>query len=158
MGRKVETVVAPAFCGRDANKIFVITELPAVQAEKWGWRMFLCVKGTAGFVDDAVARLGMIGVAIRGINTFLAAAVDFSVLEPLLDELFTCVRMIRDPAKLDVITEFKPLMDLEEPVTVGWLRSEVLRVHTGFSFVEVLPRLLSWVREGTSQTQDSLTG
>lgn len=144
--RKQETVIVPADWGeRDAGKMFEITEKPAVEAEKWGWRMFLTLKGVDGYIPDDVARLGMVGVAIRGLNTFLAAPVRFEDLEPLLDDLLTCVKRVRDERHPDVAT---PMMsdDIEEVRTVGWLRSEVLRVHTGFSFADALSTLTSTIQ------------
>lgn len=142
MGRRVEQIVVPAWGGRDDGKTFQLTEQDAVAAEKWGWRMYLATKGTAGNIPDEVAQLGMVGVAIRGINAFLAAPMRFDELEPLLDELLACVRIIRDPRHPDVATAITP-GDIEEIKTVAWLRSEVLRVHTGFSFADALSSLIS---------------
>lgn len=135
--RKVETVVVPAWGTRDDGRVFTITEMPAAQAEKWAWRMFVALKGTSGEVSKELAQLGMVGVAIAGLNAFLQAPVAFGEIEPLLDEMFTCVRIVRDPNHPDKAT---PLIDgdIEEVQTRGWLRSEVLRVHTGFSIAEAI--------------------
>lgn len=152
-GRKTETVVVPAaWGGRDAGKMFRITEWPAARSEKWAWRLFFVVKGTTGEIPADVARLGMVGVAIRGINAVLAADVDFAKLEPLLDEMFTCVQMIRDQRAVNkatgelVATDIVSADDIEEVQTRGWLRSEVLRVHTNFSCADALWTLISAIK------------
>jgi hypothetical protein len=156
MPRRVENVVVPEeWGGRDAGKIFRITEMPALQAEKWSWRLALALKGTRGEIPDETARFGMVGVAVRGINAVLAADVDFGKIEPLLDEMLACLARVRDPRHPDVATALLP-DDFEEVRTLGWLRSEVLRVHTGFSAADALFRLISaWTAPSTSE--DSTT-
>lgn len=149
-GLKVERLPPPT-TGRDQGKVFVVHEWPAIRAEKWGWRMVCALKGTAGYIpldiEENIAQHGMVGVAIRGLNAFLQAPVRFEDIEPLLDEMLTCVRMVRDPARPDIETELVPEMDITDVKTLGWLRGEVLRVHTGFSLAEALLRLTSAIKE-----------
>lgn len=139
--RKVETVVVPRWGTRDDGKTFILTEMFASKAEKWAWRLFLAVKGTTASVPEEIAALGMVAVAIRGLNSFLAADVKFELIEPLLDEMFECVKMIRDPRYPDVATALAD-DDIEEVQTRAWLRSEVLRLHTNFSLVDAA---LEWI-------------
>lgn len=142
--RKSETVVVPKWPGnRDTGKMFVITEMPAAQAEKWALRAFLALKSSGERIPDNVAGLGMVGVMIIGLNVFLQANVDFDKLEPLMDEMFSCVRIIRDPRHPDVVTDLASDDDIEDVATRAWLRSEVLRIHTGFSPAEALSGLIS---------------
>jgi hypothetical protein len=140
MARKKIIVTVPAEYGRDSGKHFRIEEFDAVRAEKWAWRLFLAVKGTEGAVPTDIAPLGMIAVAIHGINAFLASDVDWSKLEPLLDEMLECVTIARDVKTADhdgVLIGHKVLVgDIEEPATATWLRSEVVRLHTNFSFID----------------------
>lgn len=148
--RKSEIVTVPSeWGGRDANKHFLITEWDAFRAEKWAWRAFIMLKGTTAQIPLDVARLGMVGVAIRAINAVLAADVDENRLLPLLDEMMTCVQRVRDPGVKDRTTG-KPIAtplvgqdDVEEIRTVGWLRSEVARLHVNFSPAEALSELIS---------------
>lgn len=145
--RKTEVVHAPDWCGRDAGKIYVITEMSAVAAEKWAIGMFLVLKGTAMQIPPEIERFGMIAVARAGINAFLASDVDRTKLEPLLDQMLTCIKRVRDPRAPEVVTPLRlELDDVEEVATLGWLRSEVLRVHTGFPVAESLSRLISAIR------------
>lgn len=153
MPRKEENVVVPEWGGRDAGKIFKITEKLAIDAEKWAWRMVVALKGTSGHIPtEAVERLGIVGISVIGLNAFLAAAVDFRELSPLLDELLDCVTIIRDQRHVGTATPLMP-DDIEEIRTVAWLRSEVLRVHTGFSPADGLLSLVSMIRASAdSQT------
>lgn len=144
---KQETVVVPAeWGGRDAGKHFQITEMPATKAEKWGMRAILLLRGSGERMPDNVQGLGMIGVAILGINVFLRGEMSFTNLEPLLDEMMTCVKLIRDPRHPSVATEIVSDSDIEEVQTRLWLRSEVLRLHTGFSPADALSKLLDGIR------------
>lgn len=141
-GLKIEDVVVPKWGGRDESKKFRITEMSAYRAEKWAFRMFLAMKGTGGRIPEGAEKLGMVGVAIAGLNAFLAAPVSFAEIEPLLDEMLTCVQMIRDHKHPDIPTDLRD-GDILDVRTLGWLRSEVLRVHTGFSAADAFSKLIS---------------
>lgn len=142
-GRKVEDVTVPAEWGaRDKGKVYRITEASAAQAEKWGYRLVIALKGTTAAIPESIAPLGLIAVAIRGFNSFLAADVDFAKLEPLLDEMMSCVQIIRDRSVPYMASPLISDDDIEEVKTIMWLRSEVLRIHTNFSLVEAA---LTWV-------------
>jgi hypothetical protein len=147
--RKTENVTVPQdWGGRDAGKVFQVTEAPATQAEKWAWKSIIALKGTSAQIPESLAPLGMVAVAIRGINSFIASDVPFERIEPLLDELMTCVKIVRDPGARDrmtglpVATDLVSADDIEEVRTVAWLRSEVLRIHTNFSFLDAVS---AWV-------------
>lgn len=162
-GRKREVVTIPAeWGGRDAGKHFLITEAPAMQAEKWAWKLWIAVKGTSASIPESIAPLGMIAVAIRGINSFLAADVEFEKLEPLLDEIMTCVQIVRDPNTPDPVLPGVPLAtklmtdDIQEPRTITWLRGEVVRVHTNFSFIDAMTAWMTMVAD-LKATWDSAT-
>lgn len=162
MGRKSEIVRVPIadWSGRDGGKVFKLTEWPAARAEKWALRLFLALKGTTAQVPETLAPYGMVAVAIRGINSFLASDADWSKLEPLLDEMMECVQIVRDPFATDVTGSpvATPIVsddDIEEVRTRGWLRSEVLRIHTNFSLVEALLEWLATLKQPPSP--ESLT-
>ena len=141
--RKVEDVVVPAWGGRDIGKTFRITEMDAISAEKWAWRFFIVIKGTSGQLPANLEQLGMVAVAIAGVNALLAADVDWTLAEPRLDELIECVRIIRDPRHPDIATDLTGIgNEISEPRTVAWLRSEVIRVHTDFSPADALLSLV----------------
>jgi hypothetical protein len=142
------SVVVAAF-GRDTGKTFLLTEQPAIIAEKWALRFFLALKGTGAVIDDRVMEMGYVAVAVRGINSFLAADVDFAKIEPLLDEMLGCVQIIRDKSRPEVATPLVPMADIMEVRTLIWLRGEVLSLHAGFSVTASLSALLDFLRSKT---------
>ncbi len=144
MSRKVATVVVPHFDGtnnRDEGKVFQITEWPAAVAEKWGIKIMLAYNRSGGAIPMDVRGIGMEGIAILGINTFLRGNVVSDEVIPLLDELLTCVKVIRDKRFPEVATDFDD-DDTEEVVTRLWLRGEVLSLHINFSVLDALTSLL----------------
>lgn len=139
---KVVMVPKDPVWGRDQGKALLITEMPAAKAEKWAMRMFLALKGSDSQIPLDLKDLGMVGVAIVGFNVILRANVKFEELEPLLDEMLTCVQAIPDHNNAN---HTRPLLpgEIEEVKTLGWLRSEILELHTGFSVADSLSTLIS---------------
>jgi hypothetical protein len=74
--------------------------------------------------------MGIIGMLAVGIHRLAGAS--FADLEPLLDEMLTCVQIMPTPERPDVIRALMP-DDIEEVKTLTTLRMEVFRLHTGFS-------------------------
>lgn len=162
-GIKIEYVTVPnTWGGRDAGKVFCIREADAADAEKWALRVVLLLKGTTAQIPESLAPLGMIAVAIRGINSLLGADVDSERLIVLLDELLDCVTFVRDPSVRDGSGGLiaSPLVaksgDIMEVRTRLWLRSEVLRIHTNFSLLDAA---MAWLATAGSKTspEDSST-
>jgi hypothetical protein len=122
--------------GRDKGKVFVLTEKPAIQADKWGIRALLALSKSGVPIPQEFMEMGIIGVLAVGIHRL--AGVSFADLEPLLDELLTCVEIMPTPARPDVIRALLP-DDIEEVKTLQTLRMEVFRLHTGFSLPAKAP-------------------
>ena len=127
---------------RDVGKRFLITEMPAAQAEKWALRALLMLKGSGERIPHNVHGLGMVGVAILGFNIFLTGQIKAEDLMPLMDEMMSCVQIVRDPKHPDVASPLISDDDIQEVKTRLWLRSEVLRIHTNFSPAEALSKLI----------------
>lgn len=145
-GLKTEIVTVPRWeSGRDGGKMFLLTEMDAVRAEKWAMRALLLLRGSDQRVPDSVAGVGWERIAIIGINVFLSGSIKFGELEPLMDEMFECVQIIRDPKNIEHATPIVSATDIVDVRTRLWLRSEVLRMHTGFSPAVALSRLMEAV-------------
>lgn len=133
--RRLQTVTI-SLPGRDNGKSFLITEMSAFAAEKWAMRaLILLVNSGLELGDDEVAA-GMAGVAAvieRGGFVFKGRGLAFYELEPLLEEMLGCVQIV-EPKITRSLTED----DVEEVATLLFLRSEVLKLHTGFSLAERL--------------------
>lgn len=129
--------------GRDKGKVFLLTEMSAMKAEKWAARALLIAVQSGADIGNV--RAGMAGVAVMGISAVLG--VKFGDVEPLLDEMLTCVQ-IKEPAITRAFTED----DIEEVMTIIKLREEVLTLHLGFSTADALSAWMKRAGETTSST------
>lgn len=161
--RKVETVRVPAGFGRDSEnggKVFLITEWPAERAEEWALRMLLAYNRGGGQVPVEAISGGMEAIFWLGVNTFLRGQMQSDEVIPILNELFECVKIIRDPnakgPQGPIATDLLPgADDIEEVKTRLWLRSEVLRVHTNFSVADLVSTLILGVMNHSKETSST---
>lgn len=139
MARKTKLVTISGNAdNRDNGKTFVVTEMPAVQAEKWAFRALTAMGRNGMDVPDDALDAGVAGLLAVGVSKFLGMG--FADAEVLLDEMFACVQFLPDPARPEVV---RALIDddTEEVSTRFRLRSEVLELHTGFSGGAILSTL-----------------
>ena len=127
---------------RDKGKTFLLTEMPSFQAEKWAARAFLALIESGVKIPDAVAAGGMEALmsedAITAVFSSLLGGlgkIRWELLEPLLDEMMTCVRIIPDSIKNPDFSRAinQSAGDIEEVSTLLKLRGALLKLHTGFS-------------------------
>lgn len=132
--------------GRDNGKVFRITEMPAMKAEKWAMRALLAVGKSGVDIPDNVAGGGVAGLAAVGLKALMS--IPWELAEPLLDEMMQCIQYLPDPNAPERV---RPLIDddIEEVKTRLTLRNEVFQLHTGFS----LPGASSKSAAGVSGTQ-----
>ena len=116
--------------GRDKGKVFVLTEKSAIEADKWGIRALLALSKSGVPIPPEFMDMGIIGVLAVGVHRLAGAS--FGDLEPLLDEMLTCIEIMPTPERPDIIRKLLP-DDIEEVKTLQTLRMEVFRLHTGFS-------------------------
>jgi hypothetical protein len=145
MARKVLTVTIPHE-GRDKGKVFIVTEMPATQAEKWAARAFFAIAKSDVEIPDDISGTGMAGIAALGIRAF--GKMDFNDAEPLLDEMFQCIKIMPDPMKPEVV---RGLIedDIEEVRTRYELRKETIKLHINFSIPAVVQKLASQPAAGS---------
>jgi hypothetical protein len=120
--------------GRDAGKVFRLTEMSATRAEDWGMRAVMAMTRAGNGLEDGILSLGMAAVARVGIKAFFS--MQFVEAKPLMDELMACVQIKPDRSKpffRDLIED-----DIEDPMTRLRLKSDVLELHTGFSVAAAL--------------------
>ena len=118
---------------RDKGKRFLITEMPALRAEKWAARAMLALTKSGQDVDH-IKGGGMAALAVAGLKAL--QHLDFADAEPLMDEMMECVQIIPDPKHPETA---RPLVqygaegdDIEEIDTRVELRTRIFRLHTGF--------------------------
>ena len=140
--------------GRDFDKMFLLTEMPAVQAEKWAGRALLALLKSGVELPEDVAKAGLAGIASVGIKAF--GSIEWGLAEPLLDEMMNCVQVIpnkRDKRVVRALFE----EDIEEVTTLLALRKEVLELHLGFSLAAKLSTSRTSAATETSGSSDTST-
>jgi hypothetical protein len=143
--RKTETVVIDQ-PGRDHGKTFVLHEMSAFQAESWAMRALLAVGAGNVQVPSPPPNSGIAGLLELGLRSIFNLPYDQA--RPLLEEMLGCVHYLPDPAKPDTERALdKAHDDIEEASTISFLRSEVFRLHTGFSLAGALSTLVSGVMQ-----------
>jgi hypothetical protein len=129
MPRKVINVTI-ADDGRDKGKVFQITEADAIRADKWGIRAMLALNKSGADIPDEIMKMGIVGILVIGIHKLRGVA--WSDLEPLLDEMMACVRILPTPSVPNVVRDLYS-DDIEEIATLSVLRKETFQLHMGFS-------------------------
>lgn len=134
MARQQIEVVVSDPASRDVGRRYVVTEMPASQAEKFAVRCFLALARSGKEIPEDVQAAGMAGLAIVGFN--MLAGLDFGEASVLMDEMMTCVQYQYDPSNAAAL---RPLneVDIEDVATRVRLRSEIFTLHTGFSLPDV---------------------
>lgn len=133
MARKSATITID-LPGRDIGKVFLLTEMSAMKAEKWAARALLVLARSNMQIPEGITSAGMAGIAVIGIHAL--AGVEFAQAEPLLDEMLQCVEFIPDAAR-PMVKRHLMEDDIEEVRTYVRLREEVLSLHVGFSIGEL---------------------
>ena len=116
--------------GRDQGKVFIVTEMPAIQGEQWASQLLsLILKSGVNIPDLPEADSGMAGLASLGD----AAAPLLAVLhDPSLDAWWGCVKYEHKPNLPPQAIMQGDACQIEEIRTIQTLRIEVLKLHTGF--------------------------
>lgn len=152
MARKELTITITAE-GRDQGKVFHLVEMPAMQAERWATRALLALAKSGVEIPEDIARSGLAGVASLGMKAF--AGLNYYDAEPLLAEMLTCVSIIPDPSKPNVMRKDIE-SDIEEIATLIKLRAEVFSLHVAFSQLAITSQLTSMTskpgRKGSRNT------
>lgn len=130
-GARKQVLVTIDADNRDKGKSFIITELPAMQAERW-FRRVLAYLSRLGVALPAMA--GMTGMAsMAGFSPMqMYAWIDD---EDLMREVMSCVKVRPEGVET---TRGLVATDTEEPATIILLRMEVLALHVGFSVAVAL--------------------
>lgn len=122
--------------GRDKGKVFVIREMPAMQATEWFDRAMQFVARSGIDVPPDIFEHGPAGFAVIGIGAAMSAVgrAAYPDVKPLLEELMGCVVSLRSPnTAVDITMPAAIMGQIEEVATILQLREEVLSLHLGFS-------------------------
>lgn len=128
MARKTLTVQIDAE-GRDLGKMFLITEMPAAKVEKWAIRALLAIGRNGVSLPEGIEKMGFSALVSYGLN--LITQLPFEEAEYLLDEMFTCVQIVPDPTKPQIVRGLTG-DDIEEVSTRVTLRKATFGLHSDF--------------------------
>jgi hypothetical protein len=131
---------------RDAGKVYRLTEMPALKAERWARHAVSACNRTDLNVTDETARLGMLGFYLVGFQAL--AGGDVQGIDALMDEMMGQIQIV---ASAGVVRPAIADGDIEEVQTIVMLRKELLELHMGFTFAELALSLAQQAK----QTQDS---
>lgn len=150
-----KSVIVKASHGRDAGKHFFIKEWSAEHAEEWATRAIIAYNRGGGQVPIEAISGGMEAIFLLGVNTFLRGNMKADEVIPILNELLTDIKMVRDPKTRasdgsPILSDIVSADDIEEIQTRLWLRSEVIKLHTGFSVAEIIQKWISAIMEKPS--------
>jgi len=115
--------------GRDKGKIFVLTEMPASQAEAWALRALLALMNGNVEIPQGFESAGMAGMAEMGLKAL--SGLSWQVAAPLLEEMWQCVQMQPDPTNPALVRQLIE-EDVEEIKTRLSIRVEVWKLHMDF--------------------------
>lgn len=122
---------------RDEGKLYVIEELAARPARYWAVKAFSALLNAGVKVPDEIAQAGMAGLSIVFQNPLLLfnsiSNVQSDAVNALLDELLTCVKIVRDKRHPEMAFDMVAEDDIEEVTTQFTLAREVFKLHINFS-------------------------
>lgn len=153
MARKTSEVTITAE-GRDQGKMFVITEMSAMKAERWGIRAAMAMSKADLNIDPQLLAAGLAGIAVVGLKGLSGA--QFSDLEPLLEELMACVQVVPEPKRPEIrraVIED----DFEEISTLLKIRYEAFSLTTGFSLPAPLLTMIQGRLREAGESLNTLT-
>lgn len=111
--------------GRDNGKAFVITELPALDIERWTVRLVLALGKNGISLPDVQADSGFAGIA--GILWVLIAQISASDAEALMATMMQGLKIDEGKIVRDAAGD-----DIEEPETLLQIRMAWVDLHAGF--------------------------
>lgn len=123
--------------GRDFGKKYLLTEMPALKAERWARHAIAAINHADLDIREEVRVLGMLGFYLCGFQALAGGEVE--KVDALMDEMLTRVQIIEDK----IIRPLGGDGDIEEVRTLFQLRKELLELHMGFTFAELLLMLKS---------------
>jgi len=111
--------------GRDKSKTFIITELPALDIERWTVRLVLALGKNGISLPDVQTDSGFAGIA--GILWVLIAQIHPDDAESLMATMLQGLKIDEGKITHDVGSD-----DIEEPETLLQLRMAWVDLHAGF--------------------------
>jgi hypothetical protein len=130
---------------RDNGKTFLVTEMPAMQAEEWANRATLAlIPRLTRELDPAIAEQIKAAPSMTAIEHIglLLGSIQFPEMRDLMRELLdNCIKIVVNPAMGEMGAQplnFGGQESIEEVETIRRLRREALNLHTGFTLAAIM--------------------
>ncbi|MGN6312520.1 MAG: hypothetical protein ACTHMO_02030 [Rhodanobacteraceae bacterium] len=111
--------------GRDKGKTFVLTELPALDIERWTVRLVLALGRNGVNLPDVQADSGFAGIA--GILWVLLAQITPEEADTLMAKMLEGLKIDEGKITRDLVAD-----DIEEATTLLTIRMAWVELHAGF--------------------------
>lgn len=120
--------------GRDHGKVFVLTEMPATEAEPWATKAALLLAKAAGteLPDDAQGVAALASLDTKQLPSLVKLKVAQALQDPSLDAWWNCVQYQHDPQQMPQKIIHGDGCQIEDISTISFLRAKVLELHTSF--------------------------
>lgn len=142
---------------RDNGKTFRLTEMPADQAERWAIRATIAISHTdmTNAIPPEMLGAGWAALAYGAIQCLYK--LKWEELEPLLDEMMTCLQFVGYHPDHPDRPIVRPLVkeDIEEVETRFFLRAQIIELHMGFSTAAILSKLMAADNTSSQNAQTS---
>jgi hypothetical protein len=115
--------------GRDKGKVFKITEMPAIMADKWAQRTMLELIRSGHNIPDDIRKMGIL--AVVAFDTHMLRGVRWEEYDSLLDQMMDRVEILPTPSQRD-ITRKITVDDILERSTLETLRLQLYKIHVDF--------------------------
>jgi len=125
---KILTIEKP---GRDLGKTFLLTEMSPIQAFRWGAKAAIALVNAGVKLPEGAEDMGFAGL-IGASFSQLTNGIAWEDVEPLLDELMACVKIIPNKSNPDITTHFYEAF-IDEVSTIAILHAEVFKLHINFT-------------------------
>lgn len=132
--RKTEIFVPTDGRDKETGYRFLLTEMPALRAERWALRALLALAHSGVELPEDAQTAGLAALAHAGLKAL--HSLDFHEAQPLLDEMWSCVQVMPDPSNVHILRPIRMLGqegdDIEELTTIWQIRERIFRLHTDF--------------------------
>lgn len=139
---------------RDAGRSYLLSEMPALKAERWARHAFAAMNRNDLDVRGTVGDLGMLGFYLVGLQALAGGKI--LEVDDLMDEMLDHIKIVESE---NVARPIKGDGDVWEITTLYTLRKELIELHMGFTFAELASMLVAsaklqtaWQSTQTSQS------
>ena len=135
--KEIRITSGTAETNRDFGKVYMLTEMSAYDAERWGADAFQGLVKAGVEVPDDLSGAGIVAIATMGLKAL--GGMPSETLHDLMDRMMAMVTHYPNPDRREISRGFGSTIsvklfdtDIEEISTRLFLRQELLGLHAGF--------------------------